>query len=164
MERLLGEGARQLAVDGISSTGMSGSEPAVPGSYFYVSSDGRRWTGARPLSRVAASDDTIVAIAARTRADEQTRVYIGDNLTTDAHLATICLEHDAALCSADSDFARFASLKRRNPLVQDRGPSRPATVTCPGTGCGLFFIRRHQASLCPPASRISSDQSSRHWK
>jgi len=41
----------------------------------------------------------------------------GGNLTSDAHLAAIAIEHGAELCSADSDFARFEGLKWRNPLV-----------------------------------------------
>jgi uncharacterized protein len=38
------------------------------------------------------------------------------NLTSDAHLAAIALEHDAELCSTDTDFARFKGLRWRNPL------------------------------------------------
>jgi uncharacterized protein len=41
----------------------------------------------------------------------------GGNLTSDAHLAALAIEHSAELCSADSDFARFAGLRWRNPLV-----------------------------------------------
>ena len=40
----------------------------------------------------------------------------GGNLTSDAHLAALAIEHGAVLCSSDSDFARFRSLKWRNPL------------------------------------------------
>jgi toxin-antitoxin system PIN domain toxin len=40
----------------------------------------------------------------------------GGNLTSDAQLAAIALEHGAELCSADHDFARFKSLKWHNPL------------------------------------------------
>lgn len=39
------------------------------------------------------------------------------NLTTDAHLAALALEHDAELCSADADFSRFAGLRWSNPLA-----------------------------------------------
>jgi len=39
------------------------------------------------------------------------------NLTTDAHLATLAVEHDAELCSTDSDFARFPDLRWTNPLA-----------------------------------------------
>lgn len=38
------------------------------------------------------------------------------NLTTDAHLAALAIEHGAELCSTDSDFARFPALRWRNPL------------------------------------------------
>jgi toxin-antitoxin system PIN domain toxin len=39
------------------------------------------------------------------------------NLTTDAHLAALAIEHGAELCSTDRDFARFAGLRWVNPLV-----------------------------------------------
>jgi|SRR5579863_6168682 uncharacterized protein len=38
------------------------------------------------------------------------------NLTSDAHLAALAIEHGAQLCSSDTDFARFNGLKWRNPL------------------------------------------------
>ena len=41
----------------------------------------------------------------------------GGNLTSDAHLAALAMEHGAELCSADSDFARFPRLRWRNPLA-----------------------------------------------
>lgn len=46
----------------------------------------------------------------------------GGNLTSDAHLAALALEHGAELCSLDLDFARFRRLKWRNPL--DPRPNR----------------------------------------
>lgn len=39
------------------------------------------------------------------------------NLTTDAHLAALAIEHGAQLCSADVDFSRFPSLNWHNPLA-----------------------------------------------
>lgn len=39
------------------------------------------------------------------------------NLTADAHLAALALEHDAELCSADADFSRFPGLRWSNPLA-----------------------------------------------
>lgn len=42
---------------------------------------------------------------------------VAGDLTSDAHLAALAIEHDAELCSADSDFARFAGLRWRNPLA-----------------------------------------------
>ena len=41
----------------------------------------------------------------------------GGNLTSDAHLAALAIEHRAELCSSDGDFARFAGLRWRNPLA-----------------------------------------------
>jgi hypothetical protein len=38
------------------------------------------------------------------------------NLTTDAHLAALAIEHGAQLCSTDLDFSRFAGLRWTNPL------------------------------------------------
>lgn len=38
------------------------------------------------------------------------------NLTTDAHLAALAIEHQCELHSNDSDFARFPGLRWRNPL------------------------------------------------
>ena len=40
----------------------------------------------------------------------------GGNLTADAHLAALALEHGAELCSCDGDFARFPGLRWVNPL------------------------------------------------
>ena len=40
----------------------------------------------------------------------------GGNLTSDAHLAALAIEHRAELCSSDTDFVRFKGLKWRNPL------------------------------------------------
>jgi uncharacterized protein len=39
------------------------------------------------------------------------------NLTSDAHLAALALEHRAELYSFDQDFVRFPGLKWRNPLA-----------------------------------------------
>lgn len=39
------------------------------------------------------------------------------NLTTDAHLATLAITHDAVLVSCDNDFARFKGLRWENPLA-----------------------------------------------
>jgi uncharacterized protein len=39
------------------------------------------------------------------------------NLTTDAHLAAVCIEHQAELHSTDADFARFPGLRWRNPTL-----------------------------------------------
>jgi toxin-antitoxin system PIN domain toxin len=39
------------------------------------------------------------------------------NLTTDAHLAALAIEHQAELHSTDTDFARFPGLRWRNPIA-----------------------------------------------
>ena len=39
------------------------------------------------------------------------------NLTTDAHLAALAIEHGATLGSADADFGRFPRLDWTNPLA-----------------------------------------------
>ena len=38
------------------------------------------------------------------------------NLTSDAHLAALAIEHSAQLCSCDVDFGRFAGVDWQNPL------------------------------------------------
>src|ERR1051325_4054608 len=38
------------------------------------------------------------------------------NLTTDAHLAALAIEHGCRLCSTDADFARFPRVDWVNPL------------------------------------------------
>jgi toxin-antitoxin system PIN domain toxin len=39
------------------------------------------------------------------------------NLTTDAHLAALAIEHQAELHSTDSDFHRFSGLRWTNPIA-----------------------------------------------
>lgn len=39
------------------------------------------------------------------------------NLTSDAHLAALAIEHGAELCSADADFSRFPGLRWINPFT-----------------------------------------------
>ena len=41
---------------------------------------------------------------------------VAGQLTTDAHLAALAIEHQCELHSNDSDFARFPGLRWRNPL------------------------------------------------
>jgi uncharacterized protein len=48
--------------------------------------------------------------------DLLTHVGTAGNLTTDAHLAALAIEHGAQLCSADADFSRFPGLRWHNPL------------------------------------------------
>ena len=39
------------------------------------------------------------------------------NLTSDAHLAALALEHRCTLCSTDADFGRFPGISYRNPIA-----------------------------------------------
>ncbi len=41
---------------------------------------------------------------------------VGGNLTADAHIAALAIEHQGEVHSNDSDFARFPGLRWRNPL------------------------------------------------
>ena len=41
----------------------------------------------------------------------------GGNLTSDAHLAALAVEHGATLCSHDNDFSRFPGLRWEDPLA-----------------------------------------------
>ena len=43
---------------------------------------------------------------------------VAGNLTTDAHLAAIAIEHQCELQSNDSDFGRFPGLRWRNPIAR----------------------------------------------
>ena len=40
----------------------------------------------------------------------------GGNLTSDAHLAALAIEHGAELCSTDADFSRFPGLRWVHPF------------------------------------------------
>jgi len=42
---------------------------------------------------------------------------IAGNLTSDAHLAALAIEHGAELCSSDTDFARFEGLRWTDPIA-----------------------------------------------
>lgn len=41
---------------------------------------------------------------------------VAGNLTSDAHLAALAIEHGAELCSSDTDFGRFEGLRWTDPL------------------------------------------------
>jgi toxin-antitoxin system PIN domain toxin len=45
------------------------------------------------------------------------RLGTAGNLTTDAHVAAVAIEHQAELHSTDTDFARFAGLRWTNPIA-----------------------------------------------
>ncbi len=39
------------------------------------------------------------------------------NLTNDAHLAALAIEHGAEVCSSDNDFSRFEGVRWTNPIA-----------------------------------------------
>jgi toxin-antitoxin system PIN domain toxin len=39
------------------------------------------------------------------------------NLTSDAHLAALAIEHGGEVCSADADFGRFSGVRWSNPIT-----------------------------------------------
>ncbi|HEV3073922.1 MAG TPA: type II toxin-antitoxin system VapC family toxin [Thermoanaerobaculia bacterium] len=53
------------------------------------------------------------------------RLGTGGNLTTDAHLAALAIEHQCELSSTDADFTRFPGLQWMNPLRR-RAPAGQA--------------------------------------
>jgi toxin-antitoxin system PIN domain toxin len=53
----------------------------------------------------------------QTLRDLVTPLGTGGNLTSDAHLAALAIEHRAVLCSTDNDFSRFPKLRWQNPLA-----------------------------------------------
>ncbi len=68
------------------------------------------------------AEPLVIAVEARGRHLQTLRdllvpVGTAGNLTSDAHLAALAIEHGAELYSADSDFARFVGLRWRNPLA-----------------------------------------------
>lgn len=44
------------------------------------------------------------------------RLGSAGNLTTDAHLAALAIEHQAEVYTTDADFARFSGLRTFNPV------------------------------------------------
>ena len=45
------------------------------------------------------------------------KYHLGGNLIPDAHFAAMAIEHGLEVCSADTDFARFAEIRWQNPLA-----------------------------------------------
>ena len=50
------------------------------------------------------------------------------NLTNDAHLAAIAIDHGALICSADNDFKRFEGVQHYNPIHDHEGIKEPLLV------------------------------------
>jgi hypothetical protein len=53
----------------------------------------------------------------QTLRDLVTPLGTAGNLTSDAHLAALAIEHRAVLCSTDNDFSRFPKLRWQNPIA-----------------------------------------------
>jgi hypothetical protein len=85
---------------------------------------------ANPLSARAASDHVRSWLAQPQvlilhPGDRHAEIFFGlldqlgtaGNLTTDAHLAALSIEHQSELHTTDADFARFPGVRWRNPLT-----------------------------------------------
>jgi toxin-antitoxin system PIN domain toxin len=73
------------------------------------------WLGAGPAWIPVPTDRHAALLG-----DLVTRYQLRGKLVPDAHLAALAIEHDLTLCSADTDFARFAELRWENPLAPSR--------------------------------------------
>lgn len=71
----------------------------------------QRWL-AQPVATVIHPTDRHAAVLR----DLLAPLGAGGNLTSDAHLAALAIEHGATLCSHDNDFSRFAGLRWEDPL------------------------------------------------
>jgi hypothetical protein len=67
---------------------------------------------AQPAATVVDPTDRHAAVLR----DLLTPLGAAGNLTSDAHLAALAIEHGATLYSSDNDFSRFAGLRWVNPL------------------------------------------------
>lgn len=67
---------------------------------------------AQPVATVVHPTDRHAAVLR----DLLTPLGAGGNLTSDAHLAALAIEHGATLCSHDNDFSRFSGLRWTDPL------------------------------------------------
>lgn len=72
----------------------------------------REWLGAAPVWV-----PTPTARHADILGDLVTRYQLSGNLVPDADLAALAIEHGLSVCSADTDFARFAEVRWVNPLA-----------------------------------------------
>jgi uncharacterized protein len=71
----------------------------------------QRWL-AQPVATVIHPTDRHAAVLR----DLLAPLGAGGNLTSDAHLAALAIEHGATLCSHDNDFSRFPGLRWEDPL------------------------------------------------
>jgi toxin-antitoxin system PIN domain toxin len=83
--------------------------PLVSSQVFRIVED---WLG-MPSVRVVSTTERHWAILK----DLLEQVGTAGNLTSDAHLAALTIEHSAYLYSTDNDFSRFRGLRWRNPIA-----------------------------------------------
>jgi len=67
----------------------------------------------RPMTRIIAPGDNHWNILQELLQELGT----AGNLTSDAHLAALTIEHNGVLFSTDNDFSRFPNLRWKNPVV-----------------------------------------------
>lgn len=72
----------------------------------------QRWL-AQPVATIVHPTDRHAAVLR----DLLAPLGAGGNLTSDAHLAALAIEHGATLCSHDNDFSRFGGLRWEDPLA-----------------------------------------------
>jgi toxin-antitoxin system PIN domain toxin len=70
------------------------------------------WLSA-PVAWIPTATDSHAAVLGQLLA----RYHVTGNLIPDANLAAIAIEHGLQVCSADTDFARFAEIRWINPLA-----------------------------------------------
>jgi toxin-antitoxin system PIN domain toxin len=106
----------------LATLGSAFPEPLAPQAAAGVV---RGWLGQPPA--------TVVEPTAR-HLDVVTDLLVGagaaGNLTNDAHLAALAVEHGAGIVSFDRDFARFAGVRWHVPA----DPDRPDGLPPPGDG------------------------------
>lgn len=101
--------ASLLAFQRISTHPRASASPLSPGQAWSYIAD---WLDA-DSAWVPAPGEKHAEILRRLLIDGDLR----GNLVTDAHLAALAIEHGVGICSADSDFARFAELSWVNPTA-----------------------------------------------
>jgi toxin-antitoxin system PIN domain toxin len=100
-----------LALIGFVRITTSPKSVAVPWSGAQALDVVDRWL-AQPAATIVHPTDRHAAVLR----DLLVPLGAGGNLTSDAHLAALAIEHGATLCSHDNDFSRFAGLRWEDPL------------------------------------------------
>ena len=72
----------------------------------------QRWLASPHVSAISPTDQHIQTLATLLQA-----VDGGHNTVTDAHIATLAIEHDAVVHSNDNIFTHFTGVKAHNPIA-----------------------------------------------